>query len=309
MNYLYKQEDAMDKKTKKIVIGCFVGGTVCTGVAMLVAPMFWLIGLIAGIAAGLTAGYIGYDFMAIVRAIPIAWKKTIASLRAICAWFNKLLGWRPNKLRFANAFWGGILMANIILDMGSSIIGGCCLFKSSLDRTDAIVAFSGLFALLLIILPLTIAFTEYTSSVPPTPEEIEKRKRMARRSILPILLALLVYNLAKFLLWAIPRIPHGTMITLHVIGKAGALMARAIPLFFWNLFLLIHRKERTICAIDGAIGGVLSFIYIAPLAQTMPQQLLAIAFGGLIGIGLGVLNYELVTKRWLIPRGYLNSTR
>lgn len=69
---------------------------------------------------------------------------------------------------------------------------------------------------------------------------------------------------------------------------------------------MIHSKERTICAADGTLGGLASFLYIAPAAENLPQQLLAIAFGGLIGVGLGVLNYELVTKRWLVPRGYLN---
>ena len=52
-------------ETKKIGIACFIGGAVCVIIALLVNPMFWWLGLIAGFAAG----YFAYEVKEVKEAI------------------------------------------------------------------------------------------------------------------------------------------------------------------------------------------------------------------------------------------------
>lgn len=55
----------------------------------------------------------------------------------------------------------------------------------------------------------------------------------------------------------------------------------------WKLFKLIHSQKRLICFVDAVIGGTIGFYYHNPLVGA--------AVGGL----LGMVNYELVSVRWL----------
>lgn len=67
----------------------------------------------------------------------------------------------------------------------------------------------------------------------------------------------------------------------------------------WYLFKLIHKQERVLCGIDGAIGGTVSYILLASSSRTLTEQLVLILFGGLIGAVFGVADYEIVSKRVL----------
>ncbi|MEK7089596.1 MAG: hypothetical protein AAB920_02140, partial [Patescibacteria group bacterium] len=60
-------------ETKKIALACFVGGALCATVALLVAPLYWWLGLIVGFAGG----YVAYEFREVLKAIPIAWCATV----------------------------------------------------------------------------------------------------------------------------------------------------------------------------------------------------------------------------------------
>ncbi len=70
-------------------------------------------------------------------------------------------------------------------------------------------------------------------------------------------------------------------------------LARFMRTFGWNMFVQIHSRERVICLVDSAIGTVIGYMSGYAL------------IGACAGAVLGIINYELVTKRWLIPRGYL----
>ena len=60
----------MEKETKKIAWACFIGGAFCGATAFLLAPMFWWLGILAGLAGG----YFGYEFRLVLRAVPQAWQ-------------------------------------------------------------------------------------------------------------------------------------------------------------------------------------------------------------------------------------------
>jgi hypothetical protein len=50
---------------------------------------------------------------------------------------------------------------------------------------------------------------------------------------------------------------------------------------------------------DGMIGGAISYICLSNPMTPGIGKFVIVVCGGLIGAALGVLNYELVSKRWL----------
>lgn len=72
---------------------------------------------------------------------------------------------------------------------------------------------------------------------------------------------------------------------------------RLLGRFLRELFLRIHSQERLICGVDALLGA---------LVGTYAGSAIV---GALVGGVLGVVNYELVTLRWLVPRGYVTIKR
>jgi hypothetical protein len=69
--------------------------------------------------------------------------------------------------------------------------------------------------------------------------------------------------------------------------------------FAWHLFKLIHSEKRLLCAIDGTLGGAVSYIWFASSTMSFPEQVMFVIFGGLLGATFGVANWEIVSKRIL----------
>lgn len=81
-----------------------------------------------------------------------------------------------------------------------------------------------------------------------------------------------IYYPAKGIVWAVPRIPAGLKILAN---------------FCKQLFLLIHSDLRLLCGVDSLIGASVGYFTGNVL------------IGALVGGVLGVLNYEIVSKRLL----------
>ena len=306
----------MDAKTKKIVVGCFVGGATCSIVAIVLMPAFWLLGLMAGAAAGFTAGYIGYDFMAILRAVPTAREKTREALIKMHKSF-------PTKRKAAFMFYSGTVQF-----MFTSMFLGFFFFgfgHARLARPETVDwEATGLVALfLLVVIPfISSIFFIFVSSndfVDGSTEEqrndFTTMKKLAFWLFFPLSLpyaGICVIKYAAIGLWRLPVALRWLSLRILpaflVIKEDCQTIVRAVALFVWNLFLLIHRKERTICAIDGTLGGLISIFTLSPSVETLTQKSMLILFGAMLGVFIGVLNYELVTKRWLIPRGHIQRT-
>ena len=70
--------------SRKIARACFSGGAVCV-LALLALPQYWLLGIMAGFATG----YLSYEFLDLIRAMPM----TISKIRYNMA----LSGWEKEK--------------------------------------------------------------------------------------------------------------------------------------------------------------------------------------------------------------------
>jgi ribose/xylose/arabinose/galactoside ABC-type transport system permease subunit len=75
--------------------------------------------------------------------------------------------------------------------------------------------------------------------------------------------------------------------------------------FIVNLIIAVHKKERLICGIDGALGGMFAWLYLAPTWSTnLADHLVPILCGMALGAAFGLFNYWVIAVKLLktLPR-------
>lgn len=292
-------------ETKKIAIGCFVGGVLCVAVALMCAPMFWWLGLLAGMAGG----YLGYEFREVLWAIPIAWRK---SRRSVSTWWTetdkKVRGWSldPHPLFY---YW----ITTITI-----MIWGCMIYKIFSSETELNLGNSFLFMILLVefnivpslfVLLLTLIFAligarvgekcfwfpfsmlddkSQESEAKKLEKEGYRKEVLTGKNFFRWIMKGVGLTILFFVWTAWKYLFIGIGLLLCFWGRSG-----------WEFFKLIHSKKRVLCAIDGTIGGTVVFFCFGSTPLIFSQQILVVFFGGLLGAVIGVLNYEIVSKRIL----------
>ena len=296
------------RDTWQIGRACSIGGALCALVALLAAPAFWWLGILAGLAGG----YISHEFREILRAIPIAFQaartggRDTASglvflaqqLRLAVRWFfaqshpifypavvlgtllwlpvlSIFLPWlatNPGSSTLANIFLGAesfvlLMMVSVMLLIGFAFLGsrfveGCFWYPFLSSPPSFREGF------------LARGYTEASITYRNFLRWVAKG--------FGLVLLFLVWTwwtqTLRFVLWVVPRF---------------------LCVFAWQLFTLIHSHKRVLCALDGTLGGVAAYLLLAHPGMGLAQQAVLVAFGGFLGAALGVLNWELVSKRWL----------
>lgn len=305
-------------ETKKIAIGCFVGGVLCTAVALICTPMFWWLGLLAGLAGG----YLGYEFREVLRAIPIAWRK---SRKGIIIWWSeadeKVRKLSFGKLEFPTVFF--IIIAFLFFSGITTAISwfivptpdwGFRLFCmiGSFATVFALFVIAVYSAILVWILLFAIAllgarvgekcfwfpFLDVKEEQQESEAEKLEKKGYRKKKLTG----------KNFSRWFMEGIVLCILLGLKYFFVGIWLSLCFLRRFLWNLFKLIHSKKRVLCAIDGTVGGAIAFFCFASTSLTLPQQILVVFFGGLLGAVIGVLNYEIISKRVLHLAWVVNNT-
>ncbi|MFA6100019.1 MAG: hypothetical protein WC750_04035 [Patescibacteria group bacterium] len=282
-------------ETRKIALACFIGGALCSLVALLFAPAFWWLGLIAGFVGG----YLAYDFREVPRAVPKAaqavgevvaeeWsdvKKSLVRPRPIIyaatlltvtigiacwpSWRNHMTG---DAVGFAYIVLMGFawcavsLFLMFLLKMG--VEAERCFFVWPSDKGIGYNWYQK---------ELEKGFTE-------KPYTYANAYWWIARGLDICLPTAITFLLCDMWMYLAIGIGYGC----YYFG-----------LFCRELFELIHSHKRLLCAIDCAIGGAMSYLLLARSAHTLGAQVALVLFGGLLGAGLGVLNWEVVSKRLL----------
>ena len=269
----------MNKETKKIAWACFIGGVLFGVTAFCVVPMFWWLGTLAGIVGG----YFGYEFRKALRAIPKAWRtaktETSELFRRIQI-AGHLLGEffrQPHPFGYLSLFIG-VGMFYWALGSEFIIIAGHVGPIARLMITALGFCLFCLFFFAIISLIAMVGDIRY-----------------------PITYGRAIYSLIR----GAGRIAFCLIWTLWkrmFIGIARAFVFAGR--FLGHLFIFIHSSECVLCAIDGTLGGMAAFLWLAPSAETLTAKAAVVVFGGLLGTGWGALNYEIVSMRWLhlVPR-------
>jgi hypothetical protein len=69
--------------------------------------------------------------------------------------------------------------------------------------------------------------------------------------------------------------------------------------FLRSIFILIRSNKRLLCGIGGALGGLITYLYIIPPSATSGEMVLMVLFGMLLGAAIGVASWQLISLRVL----------
>ncbi len=301
---------------KKIALACFIGGAICSLVALIFIATYWWLGLIAG----LFGGYLGYDFREVLIAIPKAfsiakkgsgkvfksiWEQTNKFFKAIYKWLNSphpflcpalILSFIPTSFLWIYfPLYTGESMIEILFAL---------LVLITLISLSTPV-FIGIVFLLAFIGARFVEKSFWRPLVLCTDKEEEdheifrlgqegyEEKTLSDKNVFRwmikgfgITLSFFIWKLWKYLAVAI--------------GISFWEFFCIIGRFLWNMLKIVHSRKRVLCAIDGTLGGLVSFIWFSPnMNMTTFGQILIVLFGGILGATFGILNFEVVSKKIL----------
>ena len=300
----------MDER-KKIAFACFIGGCLCTSVALLVVPEFWWFGVLAG----LISGYLAYDFKEVILAIPKVIKASYYnSTQFINLTFDDIIDWLTDPHPF---IYPGIVISIYpiyLFILETNIMNVSELFSKNFSSgviyivvTPLMIAVIG-FVCVMISAGVVALFSFIGSNywekvewyniheIPPSKEKLQELAKEGLSS------AEITYLRAYR--WFIKGILFSFFfISIRIpLAIAKFFFIGFIPFAFeaaWYLFKLIHSKERVLCSLDGTIGGVVTYFLFTPRELPIHQQIVIVLFGGILGTGFGILNWEIVSKRIL----------
>jgi hypothetical protein len=261
----------MDKKTVRIFLACSVGAIAGLAAAMALPHIIWWLGALAGAGAG---GLI-YAFREIKHYAPEA---------ARFSWHA--LSFIPKACSAAASLYRAAKNANAVTRW--TVIAVCMLFATLASWITGIVTvptgagvpgaylFSVLFGGLVLVV---IAF--YTTSTRINADSIGKTPTLA--------------SVKRGAFFASPLGPPVWILMnlVPAVYETGKFFA----VFTKTLFVYVHSKELVLCAVDSGLTVAVSYpLFVVALGLSAGPTLLA---GGLVGGMLGVVNYEILSKRVL----------
>jgi len=259
----------------KVFTACALGGGIGTLVALQANPLFWWVGLLVG---GLV-GYLTYDFKEVVKAVPRAGQMAVAGVCSHGVVDALLNTWAlfyfltvmtlPIFTSFVLIFW---LLA--------AIDGGPPL----MSLTTALLACVGgghWFAYPSFVYCLFVGAWQARDREKPR----EIFDDFSWRTFNPF--SVYFYYLPKAIWWMVKRVPKASWIAISASVMGIWEMTKLLGSFVIYLFLLIHSEMRLLCAADAALGAAVGYFSGNAL------------IGALAGGVIGVLNFEIVSKRLL----------
>lgn len=132
-----------------------------------------------------------------------------------------------------------------------------------------------------------MAFVAVNDHDTKTDAEYEKHLRKVRSVGYKIALGVTPFGLVFLALcgvgWALARVPQFVAKVVNFVESAAPHLAR----FVAGVFVSVHSSRRTLCFVDATLGAAVGYTFGSTLV------------GVAAGVILGVVNYELVSVRWL----------
>lgn len=259
----------MTRQTLKIFFACAFGAAIGTLVALEVNHYFWWLGLLAGAATG----YLSYEFKTVIQNVPKAWALARKDVPITTEQFRTLI-----------LFLGAVLMTS------SSNFVVFALIGAAYDAPLIVNLQEFAACSLLLSMTTTLFLNAFGYDAVPC-ISAAKVWGWQIKYLNPCMVFIgwplcLIYRVTWAVGMVLPRLPK----KIYRMTKQVATFLRH---FIWRLFLLIHSEIRLLCACDAALG--------AALGCFTGSVIIGILAGGTIG----VLNYQIITERWLKRRGYV----
>ena len=264
-----------------IALACAFGALIGTLTALEISARFeygsylWSIGaLVGGIAA-----YVAIDFRHFCAGVAHSYRRTVA--------------WRPYGLwwkAFA-AMSGGIIMIHCSI---VGVWGATFAYVSDAPMLVTLVTIDTLYVMLAASVFNALLGWMLTSTGLNSANDAADCERRLRETIEigwsfilygnPISAALAAFRGLKWLAVRTPSaIAYAVPVTINAMRRAGHTIAQ----FVAGVFVYVHSQRRTICFIDATIGATIGYFFGSAI------------IGAIAGALLGVINYEIVSVRWL----------
>ncbi len=290
--------NSIPRSLVQIMLACAIGAFACSAIAIATGYNIWF-----GIAAGLIAGYLAYDFREVLKAIPEAFTKVRDDLQPL-----------RDRLRYADPIVGPAYFLAIVLPFSILFRPISKMWGWAINgNPDELISFLLLVFMLEMMSFFLGAFFATTLRFIATYGS-ERWEKVCFRYSHPAASGELRSLWGPAVPMVDPTYPRVFRWTCKgLLSIASGLLWRMWPSVFkglvgitisffkgcWKLFVLIHRYERVLCAIDGTVGGVAGYTLLARPEHSLLQNTVAVLFGMLIGAGWGAVNYEIVSKRIL----------
>ena len=273
--------------TQKIGTACFVGGALCVLVALLVAPVFWWLGMVAG-AAG---GYVAYDIRETARVFIIAFRSSE---------FGKWL-LKPHPFLLFALVVGGVFYYFIAKNPET--------LTEALQRPNPLAIVRGLTIVLVGFHTLGLFVTSLIMfviiSIPTAIGSFKEKVYWNEHYYKEVINS---ENNPKLMGWQPIKLTFTNTLRLWMRGVGEILrfalwtwwtfLLVQVAKLVWHFIVLIHSHKRVLCTLDGALGGTAVYLLLAQPDMPIRQQAMLVAFGGILGAALGIANWEFVSKRW-----------
>ena len=244
---------------------------------------FWGIGALLG---GIVA-YVAVDFRHFCAGVANSYHKTIT--------------WRPYGLwwRALGSAYVAVAATIPTILIGMAIILGLLLVGPD-PKMPAFTLLGVFFYTPLIIITLTLFATLFLGTITglgetarggQEPEKWEEKLRGViemnwdlARIFNPVAVSILVIRLSlRGLRYEVAHAPETAM----VVGLTAKELGKTLGMFIAGVFVYVHSKRRTICFVDAALGAAIGYTFGSAIV------------GAVAGAVLGVINYEVVSVRWL----------
>lgn len=272
----------MDSNATRILVVCTLGTLLGLGIAFqLPSLIWWLAAPIGAVIAGAL-----YASPEIVRFAPLAAEKALVGLNyppkipeAVAAHFRSIRNSSQAEKWFA-ASWA-MLAVKYILVIILLLVIPVEELKGSPDMVYTSLLVIGILSYYL---PLGIIIKYRVSQA--RKESSEEHLRNARRTFF-------LTNPVGFLIYLVRVILSITPTVLRAIYQSSIFLAR----FLVQLFTLVHSKILTIVLVDTTFSILFTYILLVRIFDLQPGPTLLL--GGILGGLIGVVNYEIVSKRIL----------
>lgn len=288
----------MDPRTLKVCAVCFGAGAIGLLVLLIATPSLGFWGSVLGTFASAAIGYFGYEFRVTLRALALASREALPTIFRVTPLVLRAIGRflaRPRPVIFVQTFFSAALGVYLGLLMVEGEPMWLILKIVSIFALVALMALFGTscgsYAQRQLMRVRQVTEDRWVHLYDP----IEQNEDLSY---------VMAVSWPEFLRFEFDTIVNVVLIPFLVLHQIFIVFPATVIGIVWTTIKLIHSNERMVCAVDGPLGMLAAYaalrVYVgAPIMYTPLTTFGAVLFAGAFSTLIGLVNYELLSKRVL----------